>query len=37
MSNYEQQMLILLDALVGEVASMAEAYKEMAELMHKRI
>jgi hypothetical protein len=37
MSDYEQQMLILLDALVGEVASMAEAYNAMAELMHKRI
>jgi hypothetical protein len=38
MSDYfEQQMLELMELLIGEVASMAEAYKEMAELMHKRI
>jgi len=37
MSEYEHLMLALIEALVMEVGTMAEAYKEMAELMHKRI
>jgi len=37
MSDFEIHLLQILKELVSEVGEMAEAYKEMAELMHKRI